>query len=87
MIPTSSGDVPDIGVSLATAISNRQVAAALYNAENSNELLDALDAYTNELKVLPGDFDTERNKIDPPRAVQQKKMVDDEMEEIDEDRR
>ncbi len=42
--------------------------------------------YTNELKVLPGDFNTEMNKIDPP-VQKDKPKLDDDIDDIDEDRR
>ena len=49
--------------------------------------MDALDVYTNELSILPGDFDTEHNKIDPPSNIANKKMGEETEEDIDEDRR
>ena len=80
------GGYSDIGISLATAITNRRFVGALYAAEVGPEVIDALDAYTNELKVLPGDYNTDLNKIEPPANKEGKKIAD-EMEEIDEDRR
>lgn len=83
-IPSST--YADLGISLATAITNRKFCAALYNARTGSDICDAFDLYTNELKVLPGDFNTNLNKIEPPANTKEKKMSD-ELEEIDEDRR
>ena len=74
-------------MSLATAIANKKFARAIYNAEKGEEIVDALDVYTNELSILPGDFDTEHNKIDPPSNIANKKMGEETEEDIDEDRR
>ena len=76
----------DVGVALATAIANKRFAKAIYNAEKGEEIVDALDAYTNDLSILPGDFDSELNKIDPP-SNRAKKMGEETEEDIDEDRR
>ena len=47
-----------------------------------------MDVYTNGLKVLPSDFNTELNKIEPPSVKEKPKISNiDEDEEIDEDRR
>ena len=86
---SKSGDLSsyaNLGISLATAITNRTFCTALYNARTGTDICDAFDLYTNELKVLPGDFNTNLNKIEPPANTNEKKMAD-EMEEIDEDRR
>ena len=40
----------DVGVALATAIANKKFARAIYNAERGEEIVDALDVYTNELR-------------------------------------
>jgi len=56
----------------------------IYSAQDSEEILEALDDYTNGLKILPRQWDTE-HKIEPPKTV--KKKLIDELEEIDEDRR
>ena len=80
-------DVGDVGVSLATAMASKKFAKAIYNAEKGEEIVDALDAYTNELSILPGDFDTDLNKIDPPSNKVNKKMGEETEEDIDEDRR
>ena len=77
----------DVGVSLAAAIANKKFAKAIYNAEKGEEIVDALDVYTNQLSILPGDFDTELNKIDPPSNKANKKMGEETEEDIDEDRR
>ncbi|XP_059080880.1 sodium bicarbonate cotransporter 3-like isoform X1 [Tigriopus californicus] len=92
---TQSGTSPDdntpfknasLGVSLATAMTDKNFAAAIFNAPTSKDVLDAFDGYTHGLKILPRDFDTETNMIEPPANKSAAKITD-EMEEIDEDRR
>ncbi len=75
----------NIGVALATAITDRTFAGALYCAKTKDEIKDALDAYTSGLKLLPRDYDADLNKIEPPTKSARVKLEED--EEIDEDRR
>jgi len=44
-----------------------------------------LDEYTGGLKILPADYNTDLNKIEPPSKRAKPKLEED--EDIDEDRR
>ena len=76
----------DLGISLATALTDRGFAAAAYAAQSKSDILDALDVYTNGLRILPSDYNAELHKIEPPANVQELNIKDD-LDEIDEDRR
>ncbi len=82
------GDRPghaDVGVSLGLALASKKFAKAVFHAESSSEMLDALDVYATDMKLLPGEFDTELNRIEPPSTSSAKNMMEE--EDIDEDRR
>uniref|UniRef100_A0A0K2VB20 Anion exchange protein n=1 Tax=Lepeophtheirus salmonis TaxID=72036 RepID=A0A0K2VB20_LEPSM len=75
----------DMGVSLATALSDKSFAKEVYECETVNDLLNIFDGYTNDLKTLPREWDS-TFRIDPPPKTKTGKELD-EIEEIDEDRR
>ena len=73
------------GISLAVAFTDNDFTQDLKSAQNANDVTQALDEYMSSLKILPKDW-PEEQKIDPPTKIN-KKIKDENEEEIDEDRR
>ena len=74
----------DIGISLATAFTDKEFVSQMYSAQTKEEVLEALDDYTHGIRVLPREWQADHT-IEPPQKS--KKKLLDEIEEIDEDRR
>ncbi len=56
-------DSVDTCEALATALADPAFAEAVYCCETADDVVDALDAYSCELRLLPSDFDTDANII------------------------